>query len=121
MMNGQVIYQPDEELSWNWEPTYSSDSTRTISGVGHFTPLFTVEQLSYYAKHVPAKEAAKILKIIASGASFTLHYFSPYHGYWRDDLFYVGQGQSTIRTLKERGEYFSDISFNMTGINPLGR
>lgn len=121
LMNGVEIWQPDEGLEWLWQPTYSADSTRAVVGVGYFTPLFTVEQLRYTATHVPASEVSKILKIIASGAYFTLHYFSPYYGHWRDGLFYVGEGQTTIKTLKFGEEYFSDLSFNMVGVNPLGR
>ena len=118
-MNGQNIWQPDEDLVINYETTYSEDTTRTQDGVLHATPLFTVEQVSYKATNIPVAEAQRILAIIALGAPFTLHYFSPVRGSWRDDLFYVGKHNLNIGTLKEGEEYLTGLSFNMTGVNPL--
>lgn len=118
-MNGIEIFQPDENMNYNLETTYTEDSTRLQTGEANFTPVFTVEQLGYTASHVPAAEAAKILQIIAKGAAFTLHYFSPYYGGWRDGVFRVGQGSLSIGTVEENKEYISTLSFNMTGDNPI--
>lgn len=119
-MNGVVIWQPDEDMSYSFETTYTEDSTRSQSGNGHFTPLFTVEQYGYSATNIPLKEATKIIKMIAKGQRFTLHHFSLYHGQWRDDTFYVGRsGNLNIGTLSENEEFLSELSFNMTGVDPL--
>lgn len=118
-INGDDIYQPDEGLKYATETTYTSDSARTQDGVGHFTPMFTVEQLGYTATHIPAKEAANILQKIATGHNFNLHYYSPYYGTWRDALFYVGKGDCNIGSLEENGEYMSSLTFNMTGVHPI--
>lgn len=118
-INSKGIYQPDQGLSYSFESTYTTDSTRTQDGKGHFTPMFTVEQLGYTATGIPAAEAAKILQEIITGKNFTLHYYSLYYGQWRDGTFYVGKGDCEIGSLEEGGEYLSSLSFNMTGVNPL--
>lgn len=118
-INGIEIWQPDQDLSYNFETTYSEGSTRTQSGIGRFTPLFTVEQLGYEATGIPVAAASAILQMIAKGTNFTLHYFSPYYGAWRDGTFYVGQGSIQIRTLEDDHERLSSLSFNMTGVNPI--
>lgn len=118
-INGIEIYQPDSGLQSSFETTYSSDSGRVQSGVMHATPLFTVEQFSYTATDIPVEDASVIIQQIVKGESFTLHYFSPFYGMWRDDLFRVGRGQYSIGSLKENGEKIESLSFNMTGDNPI--
>lgn len=117
-INGIEIYQPDEDMGMNFEKTYTSDSTRTQDGVGHFTQMFAVEKFTYKVTDIPADEAKKILKEIMK-PYFTLHYYSLFYGSWRDDTFYVGQGQCSIGTLSENKETLSSLSFNMVGVNPL--
>lgn len=118
-INGIEIFQPDEGLQANFETTYTSDSTRVQSGVAHFTPMFTVEQFSYVATDIPVADAKVIIQQVIKGEPFTLHYFSPYYGMWRDDTFRVGRGQYAIGTLKADEETLESLSFNMTGDNPL--
>lgn len=118
-INNTDIWQPDEELAYDFETTYTSDSTRAQTGVGYFTPIFTVEQLGYTATNIPQKEATKILQMIDRGNYFTLHYFSMHYGMWRDDTFYVGKGSMSIKTLKSGVERLKTLSFNMTGVNPI--
>ena len=118
-INGLDIFQPDEGLQSSFETTYTEDSTRLQNGQANFVPMFTVEQFSYNATDVPIAEASKIIQQIIKGEKFTLHYFSPYYGIWRDGVFRVGQGQFSIGTLEEGGEKLSSLSFNMTGDNPL--
>ena len=118
-INGIQIYQPDEGLQSSFETTYTSDSGRVQSGVMHATPLFTVEQFSYSATDVPIEDLNFILQQIIKGNPFTLHYYSPFYGRWRDDIFRVGKGQYSIGSLKENGEKIESLSFNMTGDNPI--
>lgn len=119
-MNGTVIWQPDKDMAYSFVTTYSEGSNRTQYGNGRFTPLFTVEQYGYSAKNVPQAEATRILKIIAKGHTFTLHHFSLYYGTWRNDPFYVGKSDSiTIGELTPDRKYISNLSFNMTGVNPI--
>ena len=118
-INGIQIYQPDEGLQSSFETTYTSDSTRVQSGVMHATPLFTVEQFSYSATDVPIEDVKIILQQIIKGNPFTLHYYSPFYGKWRDDIFRVGKGQYSIGSLKADEEKIETLSFNMTGDNPI--
>lgn len=118
-INGVTIRQPDEGLGYNFETTYSQDTTRVQSGRLHATALFTVESFSYIATDVTVSEMTTILKQIAKGKTFTLHYFSPYYGTWRNGWFYVGKGSLTIGRLNESGEQYESLSFNMVGVDPI--
>lgn len=118
-INDVAICQPDEGLGYDFETTYSEDSTRVQSGVLHATPLFTVEAFSYKASYLTVEEMSQILQLIAKGGNFTLHYFSPYYGAWRDDRFYVGKGSLSIGRLNEDNETYDSLSFNMIGVNPI--
>ncbi len=118
-INGQEIYQPDENLAYKFETTFTEDSGRVQTGTGHFIPLFTVEQLNYTATGIPQPEVTKILQMIVGEQEFTLHYFSAFYGGWRDGKFYVGHGDMSIGTLKDGEEEFETLSFNMTGIEPI--
>lgn len=118
-INGIDIWQPDKGLQHAWETTYTEDSTRTQAENARFTPLFTVEQESYSATNIPVDKATEIIRQIIRGTNFTLHYYSLYYGKWRDDIFYVGEGDCTIGDLSENEEYLESLSFNMTGVNPI--
>lgn len=119
-INGVDIFQPDEGLNYNFESTYTEDSTRLQDGNANFVPMFTVEQLAYTATDIPMEEASKILQLVAKGEAFTLHYFSVFYGCWRDGKFRVGKSNSiSIGSLEENNEKLSSLSFNMTGDIPL--
>ena len=118
-MNGTVILQPDEGLGYDFETTYTEDTTRVQSGVLHATAMFTVEAFSYTATWVSVADMKTILQIVAPGKPFTLHYFSPYYGAWRDDRFYVGKGSLVIGRLNTQEERYDSLSFNMIGVNPI--
>ena len=119
-INGVDIFQPDEDLGYAIETTFTEDSTRLQSGDANFVPMFTVEQLSYQATSIPMEEATKILQMVGKGESFTLHYFSVFYGGWRDGKFRVGKTNTiSIGSLEENNEKLSVLSFNMTGDNPL--
>ncbi|MBU5481741.1 hypothetical protein [Blautia sp. MSJ-19] len=118
-MNGVSIYQPDKDMGYNFETTYSEGSNRTQFGKALLTPLFTVEQYSYEATDVPVKEANKIFKIVAKGEKFNLYHWSLYHMAWRTDPFYVGKGSLTFGEVSPDLKTISKLSFNMQGVNPL--
>lgn len=118
-INSTLIRQPDEGLGYSFETTYSSDTARTQSGVLHASAMFTVESFSYKATDVTVSEMTTILQQIAKGKTFTLHYFSPYYGKWRDGTFYVGKGSLSIGRLNESSERYDELSFNMIGVNPI--
>lgn len=117
--NDIAIKQPDEGLKYDFETTYTDDSTRVQSGVLHSTPLFTVESFGYSSSNLTIEEMKTILQIVAKGKRFKMHYFSPYYGKWRDDTFYVGKGSLSIGTLRQDKERFKSLSFNVVGVNPI--
>lgn len=118
-INGVDIFQPDEGIGYSFETTYSEDTGRVQSGSMNAVSYFTIEQLSYQATDVPIKKATEIIRMIAKGESFTLHYYSLFYGGWRDGKFRVGKGSLSIGTLEEGNEKLSSLSFNMTGDDPL--
>lgn len=114
------IWQPEEGLKYSFVTTYEKSRDVAITGSIYGEPLFTRYQLGYSAKCVPVQAARTILQMIAKGRNFYLHYWSPYHGAWRTDLFSCGQSQDiTIGTLEEGFEYYETLSFNMTGVDAL--
>lgn len=117
-INDVEIWQPDEELDWNFEETYTQDSGRTQDGVNHITPMFTTQSFGYRAKEIPAAECAKILQMIR-GNNFKLYAFSPYYGEWKTMTCSVGKGSLKQKTLIKDGERMSSLSFNMVDKNPL--
>lgn len=118
-INGVDIFQPDEGIGYSFETTYSEDSVRVQSGLMNAVSYFTIEQLSYQATDIPIKKATEIIRMIAKGEAFTLHYYSLFYGGWRDGKFRVGKGSLNIGTLEEGNEKLSSLSFNMTGDDPL--
>lgn len=118
-IDGVEIKQPAEGLGYSFETQYTSDSARVQSGELHTTPIFTVESLSYSASFLSKTEMRVILQLIAKGNRFSLTYFSPYHGTWRTDTFYVPKGSVSIGRLNEGTELFDSLSFEMIGVNPI--
>lgn len=117
-INDTDIWQPDEDLAWDYETTYTPDSTRSQDGMGHFTEMFTTESFGYKASHVPVAEWSKISKMII-GKKFDLYCFNPHFGKWMTHRCYVGKGSLSIKTLEDGQEKYSSISFNIVDIKPL--
>lgn len=118
-MNGTVILQPDEGLGYDFETTYTEDSTRAMDGTLYSSAMFTVESFSYTATWVSQADMKTILQIVAKGKPFTLHYMSPYYGTWRDGPFYVGKGSLSVGRWNDKEERYESLSFNMIGVDPL--
>ena len=118
-MNGTKILQPDEGLGYDFETTYTEDTTRAMNGTLYANAMFTVEAFSYEASWVSAEDMKAILQIVARGKPFTLHYLSPYYGVWRDGRFYVGKGSLSVGRWNEKEERYESLAFNMIGVDPI--
>ncbi len=118
-LNGVVIRQPDEGLGYDFETTYTEDSTRMLNGTLYASAMFTVESFSYTASWLTREEMRTILQIVARGKPFTLRYLSPYYGAWRDGRFYVGKGSLAVGRWNEEEERYESLSFNMIGVDPI--
>lgn len=116
-INGLLIPQPDEDMQCNFETTYSEGSNRTQYGRAIIVPLYTVMQYSYKATNVRVDEkSANLVNAIIKGEPFMLYHWLAHKNEWRSEKFYVGKMHYNIRHV---GEYYSEISFNMQGVNPL--
>ena len=54
--NDVVIFQPDKDVGFAWETTYTEDSGRVVSGKARISPLFTVEAFTFSFTNIPVKE-----------------------------------------------------------------
>lgn len=116
-INGLLIPQPDEDMQCNFETTYSEGSKRTQYGRAIIVPLYTVMQYSYKATNVRVDEkSANLVNAIIKGEPFMLYHWLAHKNEWRSEQFYVGKMHYNIAQV---GEYYSEISFNMQGVNPL--
>lgn len=118
-INGKRMPQPDKDMTCNFETTYSKGSNRTQFGKALLTPLFTVVQYSYEVTNVPASDAEEMINAIIHGKAFNLYHYSIRHHDWRTEPFYVGKGTFNLDCVASGEEYYSKISFNMQGVNPL--
>lgn len=118
LINNTEIWQPDQDMAWNHETTYTPDSTRVQSGEGHFTEMFTTESFGYSGSSIPISEVKKILQMIV-GKKYNLYAFNPYFGKWMTMRCYTGQGSLNIGTLEENQERITSLTFNAVDIMPL--
>lgn len=117
-INDTEIWQPDRDMAWSYEVTYTPDSARAQDGTGYFTEMFTTESFAYSATDIPVEEARKILRRIVA-KKYSLFVFNPFFGKWMTVKCYTGQGSLNIGTLEEDGETISSLSFNAVDIVPL--
>lgn len=120
-LDGYNAVQPDT-FDWDFATTSTEDSGRAMSGTALITPLFTAESFSVEYTHLTITQAQTILHAIVQRPGkpfFTLHYFSPYFGTWRDARFYVGKGSLKVKTLKIGEEIMQNISCSFVGKEPL--
>ena len=117
LFNNKDIVQPDSGLGYDFETTYSEDTTRLKSGGLHETALFTVESLAFKATNIPIAKVAALLSEVV-GKRFQFHYLSAYYGTWRTDTFYVGKGTMEIGEVIE-GKEIASIAFNCVGVNKV--
>ena len=120
-LDSVTVIQP-LEVSWNFETTSTSDSTRAMSGTVYNTPLFTVESLNVSWGQMTRTQLSQILQAIVQRPSkpyVTVHYFSPFYNAWRDGQFYVAQGSLKIQTLAENREKIASVTCNLIGRNKI--
>ena len=120
-VDGWNTKQPDT-FEWSFATTTTEDSGRPMSGKANITPLFTVEAFDVEYTNLKIQQAKELLQIIVQRSRkvfFTLHYFSPYYGVWRNDEFYVGDGTLKIKTLKRGEEIMENITCTFVGRNKL--
>jgi hypothetical protein len=120
-IDGWDAAQPSE-YKYSVETTSTEDSGRVMSGTQYDTPMFTVEAFDVVYKNLSAKTCSELLKRIVKKPGkpyFTLHYFSPYYGVWRNAQFGVSQGTLNIQSLEKGDENVSEVSCRFVGRYPL--
>ena len=118
-INGIEIKQPLKGLGYDFQTVYSSESARVQSGRDYTTPVATIETFTYSAANMTAAEMSQILQLVMKGGAITLHYFSPYYGYWRDDTFIVKSGSLKVNNWIANEERYDSLSFKLEGVNPV--
>lgn len=122
MFNG---YAPPNLAEDGYKPSFAVTSTansgRGQRGKMYNTVMFTVEAFDLKWTHLTTNDLSNILKQVMGKSSFDFTYFSPYHNKWRTDKFYMANATLDIKRLNPNNEKVSELSFQVTGINPITR
>lgn len=106
-------YQEDEAT------TSSSNSTRTMRGVMKNTVLFTVEAYNLKWTNISAKNVSEIKRRIRGKSSFQFYHFNTYKAKWETGTFYAANISTGYYSLIEGEEMCSELSFQVTNVNPV--
>lgn len=118
--NDYTPIQPDSDgYQLAFATTSTSNSGRTMRGNMWNTPLFTVEAYNLKWTNIKASEASKILNEVMGRSSFNFYHYNIYRNRWENGEFYVANVNSPIISLKDGKEKVSELSFQVTAINPL--
>lgn len=98
--------------------TSSENSGRTQRGKMINTVLFTVEAYNLKWTNIKAADVSKIIENIR-GSSFSFYHFNVVKSRWETGKFYVANINSPVYRLNEGNEVCSELSFQVTGINPI--
>lgn len=110
---------PDED---GYKPLFASTSSensgRTQRGRAINVVLFTVEAYQLKWTNIKASDASNIINHIL-GDSFQFYHFNIIKSRWETSEFYVANIDTAIYRLNEGDEICSELSFQVTGINPI--
>lgn len=111
---------PDEDgYQVQFAVTSTSDSGRTMRGNMKNVPLFTVEAYNLKWTNLPATVVSQILAQIIGKNEFDFYHYNVYKAQWETGKFYVANADSPVYRLNEGKEEVEELSFQVTGINPL--
>lgn len=99
--------------------TSSSNSGRTMRGVMKNTVLFTVEAYRMKWTNISAKDAAEIKKRIRGKSGFEFYHFNTFNARWETGMFYAANISTGYYSLVDGKEMCSELSFQVTNINPV--
>ena len=99
--------------------TSTSKSGRTMRGNMKNAVLFTAEAYKLKWTDIKASEAGRILQEIVGKDEFNFFHFNVYSGRWEKAKFYASNFNAPVVSLKEGDERLSELSFQVTAINPL--
>lgn len=99
--------------------TSTSNSGRTMRGHMNNVPLFTVESYNLKWTDISAYDASRILSEVINKSGFSFYHFNIYRNQWETSLFYAANFNAPIISLKEGLEKLSELSFQVTGVDPI--
>lgn len=99
--------------------TSTSNSGRTMRGVMNNIPLFTTEAYNLKWTNISAYDVSQILAQVVNKSGFNFYHFNIYKARWETSLFYAANFNSPVINLKEGNEKVSELSFQVTGVNPI--
>ena len=117
-------YTPPVLAQDGYKPSFAVTSTansgRTMRGTMINTTMFTVEAYDLKWDRITAQQVSEILQEIVGYDSFNFTYYSVFYNRWLTAPFYVANVNSiNITSLVDGEEKVMDLSFQVTGINPV--
>ena len=83
------------------------------------TTLFTVEAYDLKWTDISAEAVKNLLQEIMGKDSFDFYHYNVYKAQWETGRFYVANINSPFYDLSEGNERVDELSFQVTGINPV--
>lgn len=116
-------YQPPDVDEDGYQVQFATTSTassgRTQRGNMINTTMFTVEAYSLKWTNISAVAVKKILEQVMGKNSFSFYHFNVYSCQWEEGEFYVANINSPFYSLEDGEERVEELSFQVTGINPV--
>lgn len=109
----------DDGYTVNIATTSSQNSGRTMRGVMNNVPLFTVESYNLRWVNISAADVSAILSQVVGKSGFNFYHYNIYRARWETGVFYAANFNSPVLSLKEGNEKIKELTFQVTGENPL--
>lgn len=103
----------------NFAVTSTQNSARTMRGVMNNVPLFTTESYNLRWTNLPAADVSAILAQVLGKSSFNFYHYNIYKARWETGAFYAANFNSPALSLKEGNEKVKELTFQVTGVNPV--
>lgn len=116
-------YQPPEPdkdgYTVSFATTSAANAGRSMRGKMTNPVLFTVEAYQLKWTDIPAEDVKNILAEVMGKSEFDFYHYNIYAAAWETGKFYVANINSPVYSLAEGEERASELSFQVTGINPV--
>lgn len=109
----------DDGYTINFATTASTNSGRTMRGIMNNVPLFTVESYNLRWANLPAADVSAILAQVMGRSGFNFYHYNIFKARWETGVFYASNFNSPALSLKEGTEKVKELTFQVTGVNPI--
>lgn len=99
--------------------TSSESSRRTLKGRMKNSPLFTVEAYNLKWTDISAGDCSVILQQVVGKSEFDFYHYNVYKTRWETGKFYASNFNLPVYSLVEGCERVDELSFQVTGVNPI--